>query len=225
MENREPIENIVMEFYDKIIDDKNHRFKSWEHCYNYFNKNSIEIDLACLHLSFYLASWGMYRGSSFLLQKDYKIHKTAVCEILKSEYDVLRGIELQCFSNEKIDILFGLKNRLNEIYQPIKQSIDTRSNDRDITDTLITKILLGTLGCIPAYDRFFIIGIRQVASLPYSTINKENFTELLVWCKKNQDEIQKVSEKIKYPPMKIADMYFWSMGAKFDTDNKQKKKA
>ena len=59
MENREPIENIVMEFYDKIIDDKNHRFKSWEHCYNYFNKNSIEIDLACLHLSFYLASWGM----------------------------------------------------------------------------------------------------------------------------------------------------------------------
>ena len=41
----------------------------------------------------------------------------------------------------------------------------------------------------------------------------------------NQDEIQKVSEKIKYPPMKIADMYFWSMGAKFDTDNEQKKKA
>ena len=57
----------------------NHRFLSWEHCYSFFlnNKENLKddasIDLAALNLAFYLASWGMYRGSSFLLQYDYKI--------------------------------------------------------------------------------------------------------------------------------------------------------
>jgi hypothetical protein len=222
-ENREPIENIVMEFYKNIKDDENHRFKSWEHCFDFFKSVPTDIDLACLHLGFYLASWGMYRGSSFLLQKDYKIHKTAVCEVLKSEYDVLRGIELQCFNDEKINILFGLIGRLNTIYQNIKKSVETKNNDRDTTDTLITKILLGTLGCIPAYDRFFINGIRQFDGLSYSTLNETNFRKLLNWCDENKDEIQEISEKIKYPPMKIVDMYFWSMGAKFDIDKKEQK--
>ena len=33
----------------------------------------------------YLSSWGMYRGSSFLLQKDYKIHKPIIVEALKDD--------------------------------------------------------------------------------------------------------------------------------------------
>ena len=64
-------------FYKKIEDDKYHRYKSWEHCYRYFKKNKnkeLNYDYAALQLAFYLASWGMYRGSSILLWKDYKIH-------------------------------------------------------------------------------------------------------------------------------------------------------
>ena len=34
----------------------------------------------------------MYRGSSFLLQKDYKVHAPIVEEILKPEYDCLCGL-------------------------------------------------------------------------------------------------------------------------------------
>ena len=45
-----------------------------------------------LHLAFYLASWGMCRGSSFLLQKDYKVLVPVVEEVLKSEYDCLFGV-------------------------------------------------------------------------------------------------------------------------------------
>ena len=69
-----------------------------------------------LQLAFYLASWGMYRGSLFLLQKDYKVHIPVVKEQ-------------------------ELKNQLSF--------------------TLITKILMGTLGCVPAYDRYFIAGIKN----------------------------------------------------------------
>ena len=213
MDDRESIEKTVMGFYEKIIDDKNHRFKSWEHCYNYFNGDSIEIDLACLHLGFYLASWGMLRNS-FLLKKDYKIHENAVREIVKSEYKVLRGIKFQDFTPDKIKLLSRLIKKLNDEIYGIS-----------ISDTLITKILLGTLGCVPAYDKCFIIGIRQ-AKLKYSKLSEScfenHFQELLNWCGKNQNEIQNISKKIndtqkikgeiEYPFMKIVDMYFWSIG-------------
>ena len=52
-----------------------HRFKSFDYCYNYFVTNSdltLDIEKSCLTLGFYLASWGMFRGSSFLLQKSAK---------------------------------------------------------------------------------------------------------------------------------------------------------
>ena len=42
-----------------------------------------KIDFLSLHLGFYLASWGMMRGSTELLDKDYKIHIPAVKVILK----------------------------------------------------------------------------------------------------------------------------------------------
>lgn len=72
------------EFYNDLNRDPNGRYHSWEYCYSaFFNARKIEIpdiDYLSLQLSFYLASWGMYRGSSFLLQKDYKIHIPVVKE-------------------------------------------------------------------------------------------------------------------------------------------------
>jgi hypothetical protein len=50
-----------------------HRYRSWEHCYRYFHRSipeaiAVDHDHAALQLGFYLASWGMCRGSGFLLQ-------------------------------------------------------------------------------------------------------------------------------------------------------------
>src|SRR5690349_679713 len=59
--------------------DEHHRYRSWEHCYKYFRKTaqtglSADRHHAALQLGFYLASWGMYRGSSFLLSRAYTVH-------------------------------------------------------------------------------------------------------------------------------------------------------
>ena len=85
--------NQGLKFYNKLREDENGRYKSWEYCYKVFHDAHISsniddnyIDYLSLHLSFYLASWGMYRGSSFLLQKDYKVHKPVITEILKEDY-------------------------------------------------------------------------------------------------------------------------------------------
>lgn len=53
-----------------------------------------------LQLAFYLASWGMYRGSSFLLQKDYRVHIPVVKELLQKKYDVLLGADFDTLLNE-----------------------------------------------------------------------------------------------------------------------------
>ena len=64
-------------FYDDARANENGRSLSWEHCFRVFRDArtapSPDYDYLSLHLAFYLASWGMYRGSSFLLQKDYKV--------------------------------------------------------------------------------------------------------------------------------------------------------
>jgi hypothetical protein len=53
--------------YDNVQkNDNNARYKSWEHCYIYFQKNKSnkeKTDEMALHLAFYLASWGMLRNS------------------------------------------------------------------------------------------------------------------------------------------------------------------
>ena len=82
-------------FYDELKLDSNARYRSWEHCYSNFyharGKEDVDIDYLSLGLH-YLASWGMYRGSSFLLQKGYKIHIPVIEELLKNKYDPLMGI-------------------------------------------------------------------------------------------------------------------------------------
>src|SRR3954453_15052724 len=65
--------------YHEGMIDLHHRYRSWEHCYQYFHGATpaavaADRDVAALRLGFYLASWGMYRGSGFLLQNAYTVH-------------------------------------------------------------------------------------------------------------------------------------------------------
>ena len=65
-------------FYNQLKADQNGRYRSWEHCYKCFhdarNDSNADYDYLSLQLAFYLASWGMYRGSSFLLESNKNIH-------------------------------------------------------------------------------------------------------------------------------------------------------
>lgn len=231
------IDCIVQKFHEETK-KPNHRFKSWEHCYNFFKdreglrKNKGLIKYACLHLGFYLASWGMMRGSTFLLRKDYLIHKAAVREILKPKYDSLRDLDIY---EDDIDINKKIGN-IDELYNSLKKHYKKHTHKKNsaATDTLITKILLGTLGCTPAYDRYFVIGIRDKEArrnknpIGYSPESnnglKKSITNLINWCHHDDNKIviQKIRKKYKgkYPAMKIVDMYFWKYGEKIDKKRK-----
>ena len=197
----------------------------WEHCYSHFIKargsQEIDYDYLSLQLAFYLASWGMYRGSSFLLQKDYKVHIPVVKELLNEKCDVLAGIDCIGFkddSNQKL--LQDINSFLEQYYDKTRHKVKEQELKNQLSFTLITKILMGTLGCVPAYDRYFIAGIKnqKVATGNY---NIRSVMQLVNFYEKNADRLEPVREKMEvegmpYPQMKMIDMGFWQIG--FDLD-------
>ena len=217
------------EFYNDLKVDENGRYRSWEHCYSYFIKargsQEIDYDYLSLQLAFYLASWGMYRGSSFLLQKDYKVHIPVVKELLNEIYDVLAGIDCIGFkddSNQKL--LQDINSFLEQYYDKIRHKVKGQELKNQLSFTLITKILMGTLGCVPAYDRYFIAGIKnqKVATGIY---NLKSIMQLVDFYEKNSARFEPVREKMKvegmpYPQMKMIDMGFWQVGLELDTNKR-----
>lgn len=219
--------NTVLRFYKNIFADENHRYKSWEHCFNYFNSTNINTDQGALHLAFYLASWGMYRGSSGLLWKDYKVHTGAIKIIEDSEYQFLKRVRLE-------DDIAKYKNKLNSLYEELMSHYSQieYSNGKGkktkfitATPTLITKIILGTTGAFPALDRLFCEGFKKDQRKHISTL-KNSMDIILDFAKSNNDDILKIQKeickinnsKILYPVMKIVDMYFWEIGAYSEKD-------
>ena len=220
-----PIEKITKgceQLIEESLKDVNGRYQSWEHCYSIFalskgkRLTSEQEDTLCLHLGFYLASWGMMRGSSQLLQKGYKVHKKAVKELMKEEYSDLWAVRCErfCGYDHELDKLFVLYVRLCKIYQGFGVSA---------TDTLITKILMGTLGCTPAYDRIFNAGVKGKSG-SYLTFNRKSIVALSRFYVEHHNELERLREfaslksinQVEYPQMKILDMCFWQMGAKMD---------
>jgi len=69
----------ISAYFGEVVGDPHHRYRSWEHCYRFFREMkpsgiAAQREHAALQLGFYLASWGMYRGSTFLLQRAYTVH-------------------------------------------------------------------------------------------------------------------------------------------------------
>lgn len=214
-------------FYHDLQRDKNGRYLSWEHCYKCFydarNKSAPDYDYLSLQLAFYLASWGMYRGSSFLLQKDYKIHITVVEELLKSQYDCLFGIA--CADLKKKDVqdkLQKLGKFMTNYYDEIRKNVKGTELKNQLSNTLITKILMGTLGCVPAYDRYFVDGIKS-QKVSTGNYNLHSLLKLADFYESNSTRLEEARQTLKvkdydlpYPQMKLLDMAFWQIGLEKD---------
>ena len=225
MEAIDELISAAQTFYEEARRDENGRSRSWEHCYRVFRDArtdpSPDCDYLSLHLAFYLASWGMYRGSSFLLQKDYKVLVPIVEEILKVDYDCLFG--LACAGLREPEVQERLKNvydNIAEHFHPIRNKVAGREVSTPVSPVLITKILMGTLGCVPAYDRFFQDGVAtyKVTTQEYSL---ESVRKLAKFYEAHNDRLEEARrvmqiDDLSYPQMKLLDMGFWQIGFEKD---------
>jgi hypothetical protein len=203
----------ISAYHDALAGDPDHRFRSWEHCYGFFQRTKpagllAVRDTAALQLGFYLASWGMYRGSSFLLQHAYTAH-LAVVDFLTSpslaslwKNDIGSKSEHCSLTPIILAAVEGVKGAYRKFGEP--------------TDTLATKVLLGTMGCVPACDEFFIEGFKR-EGFPYSYFNQPFVDRLLQFCFEHMADLREEQIRIEaasgitYPFMKLVDMHFWQL--------------
>ena len=244
--------------YQKTAVDPYGRFRSWEHCYVAFGrvikKDKIDdkvIDYLSLHLAFYLASWGMYRGSAAILQRDYRVHEPVVRTLLKPDYRELRDVSaaevLQMAKDSSIEQfqlpekskLFRIYNEIKIIYddvcKKVRQSQDQSrgevcNSQTAASKTLVTKVLMGTLGCIPAYDRYVERALKELRvdkrSSPLNSVcelarlydvHKQKFEDVRKDLKIGDDK------RLSYPQMKLLDMGLWRVGLELTEDETGKR--
>lgn len=197
------------------------RYTSFDYCYNYFLTTkdlTQDIEKSCLALGFYLASWGMYRGSSFILQKSVK-HFSPTINYIASLDDSVWDIDVDNYNQENIEMI-------TEIYRDIKDRLIVNGH-ADLT--LITKILLGVFGFIPAFDEYFCRTYREIfkGRCGFRRVNNNSLSCIKEFYEKNKMTIDKLSSEsfttdfltgqkttINFPKAKIIDMYGFTVGLK-----------
>lgn len=147
-------ENQIKNAFNKFnqLRNSDHRYASFDYCYNYFHqfKNteeiaySVNIEKSCLHLGFYLGSWGMMRASSFLLQVSLQFHKPIIKWIANECPKEIWKIDVNNYTEQRISLLLNTYNELCKYIPEGKRKL-----------VLVTKIMLGVFGNTPAFDFYF----------------------------------------------------------------------
>lgn len=196
-----------------------HRYASFDFCYSNFHpltRKTDDIQINCLHLGFYLASWGMMRGSSFLLQKSVR-HFASYIEYV--------NILPQEYWDDDVDTY--CKITAERIFELYAKTLELIIPDNHQPLTLTTKILLGVFGNVPAFDTYFRKTMKHVfmGRSAFSTFSVKNLMLLNEFYLSNRDEIDRVSRSQKllsfdgsvcevhnYPKIKIIDTYAFNKG-------------
>ena len=193
------------------------RYASFDYCYNHFQsfreKGCIEkmadkdnMQTSCLHLGFYLASWGMLRGSSFLLEKSIKHYETLIRNIVKFDKRIWE-IDIYNYNEENIELLLKCRDMICK----------SLGNGNKLTDTLTTKIMLGIFSNVPAYDDFFRKGFKV------HSFGKKSLRMIAKFYEENKETIDKYQIRTfdfstgketnrKYTKAKIIDMICFMEG-------------
>ncbi|WP_189484340.1 hypothetical protein [Asticcacaulis endophyticus] len=188
------------------------RYRSWSLFYYFFNGPDQDRSHYSPHLAAYLASWGMYRGSSELLRAhDYTVHDGAI-DIIR-QYPMLNEADLSTYTNIGTGALFQLIEALRKHYK-----------DRGVTptDTLISKILLSCLACVPAYDTFFKAGVLDRCGIAGDFLKRECFEDFLVALEGFQTPQRNCHQGQEYPFFKLVDMYFFQAGKPIVEEKKRR---
>jgi hypothetical protein len=192
----------------------NERYASFDYCFNYFQSfresgkvsalaSPANIQLSCLQLGFYLASWGMLRGSADLLQKSAR-HLMHVIEVVARTDTSLWELDAHCYTESNIQ-------RLVELASTIR-----RTHPR-MSDILVTKIMLGVFGSVPAFDTNFKRGCRVATFGPKAlrkigAFYREHAEVINAYRVSTLDFVSGERTQRPYTRAKVIDMVFFIEG-------------
>jgi hypothetical protein len=190
------------------------RYASFDYCYNYFQAARDAGDtarladseyrmLSCFQLGFFLASWGMMRGSGDLYQRSVR-DLLPVVELIAAEPESTWEIDAHCLAARTKDVL-ALGRRIGQAFTIPASHI------------LITKTMLGVFGCVPAFDRYFRAGfgcstLCAKALLRIGTFYRQNQAAIDAQTVFTLDLDSGLDTERRYPRAKIIDMIFFQEG-------------
>ena len=140
---------------------------------------------------------------------------------MEKQYNPLVGIAAEeLIKNKNLDLLDGVSTRIRKANADELPSFDGVINNA--TDTLVTKILLGTLGCVPAYDRYYVQAVKQYG-ISVGNYNRESVKDIAKYYLTYKDDFENVRAELslhgaEYPMMKLMDMCMWQVAFE---ENKQ----
>lgn len=219
------------------------RYLAFDYCYLYFRTSSSQqildnMELSCLHLFSYLANWGMVTRGNPLIKSNYSALKPII-EYIASCPSYYWNIDVDMYE-DKVSVCgsnFTYSDLVLRIYNEIKEKLESslskiqnrfpplNNSDLHVTDTMVTKIMLGVFGMIPAFDRNF------KAAMPVSMVCKRALASISKFYKNNREEIiclQKnfvvhdsngTPTRILYSKAKIIDMYGFLKGGNGNNNN------
>lgn len=222
MKAKQDITGVIEKYIEIAVSDKYSRYHSWDRCRDAFSGKLKASDHA-LELGFYLASWGMYRGSGGILQRNHLVHQGAVDVYFSEKFEHLKCTTLIEMNRALIKDILLLRDAIAAEYSSIYFK---RGNQLmkpiSTTDTLMSKVMLGTFGCVPAFDDFFIKGLKE-HGIKKRKFNEEGLNAIFDFYDQHFAEINTSKELIfdktgnHYPALKIVDMYFWQIGYDLDS--------
>lgn len=207
--------------------------RSFDYCYNYFRTNDgdrlkLDMEKSCMVIGFYLASWGMLRGSSFLRKKSAIYFEPLITYISALDKEYWQ------FDVDKYDAI--TINKIYDLYQGIKNKI-VEGNAQHLT--LVTKVMLGVFGIVPAFDTNFKAFFKYLSDGQYgsSSFNKKTLEFIQQFYLDNQIEIDTLSASTQtidfkngnptglyYTKARIIDMYGFIIGLRKQKEESERKK-
>lgn len=205
------IDHYVRAYHNNLSPDN--RYASFDYCYNYFYTTldlTKDMEKSCLTLGFFLASWGMFR-SQFLLQRSINHYRKTI-EFIASLDRVFWETDVKEYDVVP-EVILALYDDFKRLMLP--------EGKRDLT--LVTKILLGVFGMVPAFDTYFCETFKKIyPHCSFGSLNEESLSCIKHFYNNNQQEIDRLSDQIctidfltgeetniHYKKAKIIDMYGW----------------
>jgi len=207
---KNPVANV-----DRFMRNRHHaslRYASYDHCFNYFQgfrhrpatlARAGQRQLSCLHLGYYLASWGMFRGKAALLQHSSRALVPAV-ELISAAPMSIWTTDVENYDERRINELIEFKNALSRLVPGGRSG------------TLTSKIMLGVFGCVPAFDRFFckgfdVPGFRRGALHEVYNYYVQH-QKMIESCRKKTIDFDGKQTEVRYTQAKVIDMIFFVEG-------------
>jgi hypothetical protein len=153
------------------------RYASFDYCYNHFQSFRERGDVSslaakehlaesCLRVAWYLASWGMLRNSH-LLEKSLRAYEPLIDGIATFDRHIWE-IDVNQYDQQTIGCLMKCREMIRERLP---------HGARAPTETLVTKIMLGVFGNVPAFDQYFRRTIGVIAMRSKSLLRIREFHE------------------------------------------------